>query len=291
MKIAVTGAEGQLGSEFKIIAKDYPDHSFNFLNKSSLDITSENSVKQFFKHNDIDFLINCAAYTAVDKAELEKDKARIVNEEAPRLLAQYCQEHNCVIIHYSSDYVYHKNGPATLTEQDNVNPKSIYAKTKLAGERAVLNECLQSIIIRTSWVYSSFGKNFVKTMLQLGRDREKVTIVNDQIGTPTYARDIAEATMHIVDKIKEGSTENYGVYNYSNLGITNWMDFAKKIFELENIQCEVYPTSTLEYGAAAERPLWSVLSKDKIQADFGLKIPHWEDSLSKCLLELKSVQH
>lgn len=287
MKIIVTGAEGQLGSEFKLLSRKNLDHTFVFANRSLLDISDISSLEKFFEINNPDVLINCAAYTAVDKAESEKEQSRKINEEAPGYLGQVCNKHNCILIHYSSDYVYHIGGSKPLTEIDNLKPKGIYAITKLAGEKNVIENCPRSLIIRTSWVYSPFGNNFVKTMLKLGKEREELTIVNDQLGTPTYAHDIATMTLQILPIICKSDFNDFGIYNYSNAGITNWMDFAKKIFELENIKCKVYPTTTKEYGAPAERPLWSVLSKDKIKRVFGLNIPHWEDSLKKCLEVLK----
>ena len=287
MKIIVTGADGQLGSEFKYISKDHPEHKFVFANRSTLDITNTTAIENFFKVNQPDVLINCAAYTAVDKAEEEFDSAKKINEIAPGILAKFCELHNSVMIHYSSDYVYHNTSNEPLTEEDEVTPQGIYAKTKLLGEKSITANCSKQLIFRTSWVYSSFKNNFVKTMLRLGREREELTIVSDQVGTPTYARDIAEATLRIIPEVCHPDFSDFGVYNYSNSGITNWMEFAKKIFELENIKCVVYPTTTKEYGAPAERPLWSVLSKEKIKSIFGLNIPSWEDSLKKCLQELK----
>ena len=291
MKIVVTGADGQIGSELRKVASSYNSYSFQFLNREGLDITDSTAVNQLFKNLQPDILINCAAYTAVDKAEVEKDSATLVNVDAPSILAKACKEHDCFMIHYSSDYVYHIGGNQPLLESDNNNPKGIYASTKLEGERKVLNTLKKSIVIRTSWVYSSFGNNFVKTMIRLGKERDKLNIVSDQIGTPTYAHDIAIATLDIIKQIANPEFDDFGIYNFSNAGITNWADFAKKIFELENITCEVYPITTKEFGAPADRPLWSVLSKEKIQKIFGLNIPNWEKSLQKCLLELKKGKH
>lgn len=291
MKIAVTGATGQVGSELRKISVEYPEYSFHFLDREALDIADQESVELFFKVNQPDFLINCAAYTAVDKAEDEIEKAALVNKEAPLFLAKSCATYQTKFIHYSSDYVYNIKSDEPLLETDDTQPKGIYAKTKLQGEKHVLDTNSDSIVIRTSWVYSSFGNNFVQTMIRLGKDRDNLNIVSDQIGTPTYAYDIAKATMEIVNQIKSPSFSSYGVYNFSNVGITNWADFARKIFELENITCEVYPITTKEFGAKAQRPLWSVLSKEKIKKVFSLKIPHWEDSLKKCLEELQKAQH
>lgn len=287
MNILITGASGQLGSEFRFISKNYKECNFIFTDRNTLDITNEKQVENVIHENKPDFVINTAAYTAVDKAEDQADLAKSINEQAPSLLAKHCNSIGCKLIHYSTDYVYNQSTNDPLQEDDAVNPSCIYAKTKLAGEDIILKECPRSIIIRTSWVYSSFGNNFVKTMLRLGVQREKLNIVSDQIGTPTYARDIATTTMSLLQSISDPSFNEYGVYNYSNEGVTNWAEFAKTIFELENISCEVYPISTSEYGAPADRPLWSVLSKDKIKRVFGIEIPHWETSLKKCLQELK----
>lgn len=291
MKIVVTGSDGQLGSEFKHISKQHPEFTFIFTNRSALDITDSGSVEQFLEINKPDILINCAAYTAVDKAEEETRSAKKINIKGPATLAKYCNEYNAVLIHYSSDYIYHNEGPKPLEEHDEVNPSSVYAQTKLSGEKEVIANSPRSLIIRTSWVYSSFGNNFVKTMLRLGQERDSLTIVNDQIGTPTYARDLALATLELVPQIMHPNFNDFGVFNYSNSGQTNWMDFAKKIFELENLKCKVHPTTTEKYGAPANRPLWSVLSKEKIKSIFGLNIPTWETSLMKCLHELKYIQH
>lgn len=291
MKILVTGADGQVGSEIRKVASSYNSYSFQFLNREGLDITDRAAVNQLFKKSKPDILINCAAYTAVDKAEEDQAKAILVNVDAAAILAEACKEHDCIMVHYSSDYVYHIGGNQPLVESDNNNPKGIYASTKLEGEQRVLDILEKSIVIRTSWVYSSFGNNFVKTMIRLGKERDKLNIVSDQIGTPTYAHDIAVATLEIIKQITSADFEDFGIYNFSNSGITNWADFAKKIFELENIECEVYPITTREFGAPADRPLWSVLSKEKIQQTFGLNIPNWEKSLQKCLMELKKGKH
>jgi len=291
MIIAVTGADGQIGSELQHISSEYDDYTFHFLNREKLDITNQKKISKFFQDERPNILINCAAYTAVDKAEEEKEKAKDINTTSAGFLAKACLEHDCKMIHYSTDYVYHLKTENALKESDNTTPKGIYAKTKLEGENIVLTTNPKTLVIRTSWVYSSFGNNFVKTMLRLGENRESLNIVSDQIGTPTYARDIASMTLNLVEQIVKPGFDDYGVYNYSNLGITNWAEFAQKIFELENITCEVYPITTVEFGAKAHRPLWSVLAKEKIKSVFGIKIPYWEDSLKKCLKELKNAQH
>ena len=287
MNILVTGANGQLGSEFKFISKDYSEYKFIFADRQALDITNEKLVASAIHDYKPDFVINTAAYTAVDNAENQGEIAKSINVQAPSYLAKYCDAIGSRLIHYSTDYVYNQLVNHPLSENDPVNPSCVYAKTKLSGEDIILKKCSSSIIIRTSWVYSTFGNNFVKTMLRLGKERDSLNIVNDQIGTPTYARDIAITTMSILQNLSNTNFAEYGIYNYSNGGVTNWADFAKTIFKLENISCKVYPISTKEYNAPAERPLWSVLSKEKIMRIFGIEIPHWETSLKKCLQELK----
>jgi dTDP-4-dehydrorhamnose reductase len=281
MNILVTGANGQLGSELAVLANNYENWNVFFYAYSEMDITNEAEITARLKENNADICINCAAYTAVDKAETDVNLCRKVNALGPELLAKACEASNTKLIHISSDYVYHTDSDLPLTEEDATLPKGIYAITKLEGDKAVIEFSRSYIIIRTSWVYSSFGNNFVKTMRRLGNDRDTLSIVADQIGTPTYARDIADTIFQIC---ATGWTDDQnGVYNFSNSGQTNWADFARKIFELENIDCQVIDISTKDYGAAAERPLWSVLSKEKIKTRFGIKPRHWIDGLKECL--------
>ena len=281
MKIVVTGANGQVGQELATIKDKYQSWDIYFYDRSSLDITDPSAIDDCFKAGDVDICINCAAYTAVDKAESEEDNCGLVNHSGPELLAKACNKYNVKLIHLSTDYVYHNDSTKPLLETDATMPKGVYAKTKLSGEQAVSANAESYIIIRTSWVYSSFGNNFVKTMLRLGKDRDKLSIVSDQIGTPTYARDIARTIYQIC---QQGWTKTQnGTYNFSNAGETNWSAFAREIFNVKNISCHVSDISTKEYGAAAERPLWSVLSKEKIKATFNVKPRHWKESLKECL--------
>lgn len=284
MNIIVTGSNGQLGNEFKQIAQNNESINFSFFNSKELDITDEEAVTAMFSSLQPDVCFNCAAYTAVDKAETETAFARKVNVIGAENLAKACLSQKAILFHYSSDYVYHIDQKDPLVENDPTSPQGVYAKTKLEGERKVSEILEQHIIIRTSWVYSSFGNNFVKTMIRLGKGRDALNIVADQIGTPTYAKDIAEASMEILDSILEKpETSPWGIYNYSNEGTTNWCEFAKTIFELESIQCATNPISTEEFGAPAPRPKWSVLHKEKIKSTFDLQIPHWKTSLQECL--------
>ncbi len=281
MKIIVTGANGQVGQELAAIKHNFKDWDIYFYDRPSLDITDPNAIHKSLQVSDADICINCAAYTAVDKAETEQELCERINHTGPELLAKACNEFNIKLIHLSTDYVYHNDSKEPLTESDATMPKGVYAKTKLGGEQAVSSHADSYIIMRTSWVYSSFGNNFVKTMLRLGTERDNLAIVSDQIGTPTYARDIARAIYQIC---AQGWSQNQnGIYNFSNDGSTIWSAFAREIFELKHISCQVSDISTKEYGAAAERPLWSVLSKEKIKTAFNIKPRHWKESLKECL--------
>ncbi len=281
MNILVTGANGQLGSELAVLKDNYENWKVSFFDIPEMDITNEADIAFRLKESNADICINCAAYTAVDKAESEIDLCRKVNALGPELLAKACNSTNTKLIHVSSDYVYHIDSDSPLMENDKTSPKGIYALTKLEGDQVIISNAKSFIIVRTSWVYSSFGNNFVKTMRRLGNDRDELSIVADQIGTPTYARDIADTIYKICHQ--GWSDDQNGVYNFSNSGQTDWASFARKIFELENIECQVHDITTKEYGAAAERPLWSVLSKEKIKTRFGIKPKHWEESLKECL--------
>jgi len=284
MNIIVTGANGQLGNEFREIAAINKTLNFSFFNSKELDITDEDTVNQIFASLDPDVCFNCAAYTAVDKAETETEAAMKVNVSGPILLAKACRTQNAILFHYSSDYVYHLHKKEALSEVDETNPQGVYAASKLEGEQKLIEIIEQYIIIRTSWVYSSFGNNFVKTMIRLGKERDTLQIVSDQIGTPTYARDIAEASMEILDNlIAQSEHTHWGIYNFSNEGVTNWCEFAQTIFELANIDCKTLPITTEQFGAPAPRPKWSVLNKEKIKSTFKLEIPHWKESLKECI--------
>ncbi len=279
--ILVTGANGQLGSELDALSTQYPDFDLFFTDRSLLDITNEEDIARFLDQHPFQYLINAAAYTAVDKAETEPELAKKVNALAPGLLAKACKQRNIALLHFSTDYVYHTEHNRPFKEDDFTAPKGVYAQTKLDGDLAVLSHTDNGMVIRTSWVYSSFGHNFVKTMLRLGKERDQLNIVFDQIGTPTYARDLAKATLDIIQEAKK--EELQGIYHYSNEGVCSWYDFALAIFELALITCDVRPIESKDYPTPAERPPFSVLNKGKIKEDFGISIPHWRESLADCI--------
>lgn len=283
MRILVTGADGQLGQELQDVCQDYADFEMIFHNRSGLDIINKDQINILFSSLQPDFCINCAAYTAVDKAETDAQLCHEVNVNGTHNLATACRDQNTTLIHISTDYVYNLDIDRPLVELDKVNPVGVYATTKRLGEVMAIDNCKKSIILRTSWVYSSFGHNFVKTMLKLGHDKDQLSIVSDQIGAPTYARDIANTILTIISQSKALTESDYGIYNFSNSEQTNWADFANTIFELKAISCQVNQITTKEYGAAAHRPLWSVLSKEKINNAFGIKPRPWKDGLIDCL--------
>ncbi len=287
-KILITGANGQLGSEINAIAPTLPLHDFFFTDVEDLDITNYEAIDSFISQNKINFVVNCAAYTAVDKAETEQEVAEKINALAPLLIAKACKKNSCKFIHISTDYVFDGTASTPITEDVATNPQSIYGQTKLKGEELIINELKDSIVIRTSWLYSTFGNNFVKTMIRLGSERDALNVVADQKGTPTYARDLAKDILHIIDKSSE-SAKNFvsGIYHYSNLGETTWCDFTKEIHALSGITCNVSPIPTSEYPTPAKRPLYSVLDKTKIQKTFGISIPKWQNSLKDCIEKLK----
>ena len=288
MKILVTGAYGQLGNELNCLTSEYPEWQFVFADIDTLDITNEESVKVFFEKKEPDFVINCAAYTAVDKAENDADTAEKVNAEASRILGKCSKNAGAKLIHVSTDYVFDGSSSKPYVETDSVNPQSIYGKTKLLGEQLCINENPETVIIRTSWLYSAFGNNFVKTMLRLGAERGKLNVVFDQVGTPTYAADLANAILAII-KLCENEPKRFipGVYHYSNEGVASWFDFAKAIFEISEVKCIVSPVRSFEFPTPAKRPEFSVLDKSKIKTTFGLEIPYWKDSLITCVEKLK----
>lgn len=286
LTILVTGANGQLGKELEHISQEYTDWTFHFMNREQLDLSNAESIVSTIREVQPDYVINTGAYTKVDLAEDEPEKAYQINTKALISLSEACNEVNASIIHFSSDYVYDSVVDRPLLEDDNNNPQSVYAKSKYEGEEIVKEKAQKWIIIRTSWVYSSYGHNFVKTMLRLGASRDELNIVNDQIGTPTYARDIARVTLMMVEKMDISTGKNVlsnEIYNFSNNGFTSWDAFAKKIFDLSNIECQVNGITTASYGAKAARPLWSVLSKEKIETTLGIHIRSWEVALEDCL--------
>jgi len=277
MKILVTGSNGQLGQSFRNTSLLYSEYNWHFMSSKDFDITNEKEVNRIFEKEKFDYCINCAAYTAVDSAEEDKDKAFLVNAKALEYLALNCEKFNSILVHVSTDFVFDGLKKTPYTELDKPNPINIYGKSKLEGEANIEKFCSKYFIIRTSWVYSNYGNNFLKTMLRLEKVKKRLNIVNDQTGTPTFAGDIANAIMIII----QSNTGNYGIYNYSNEGETNWFDFARAIFNIIDSKIEILPVSSNQYVTAAERPKNSVLNKDKIKKTFQIKIPNWKDSLEK----------
>ena len=282
MRILITGGNGQLGRAMQVVALNHSEHTYFFTDVNELDICDEAALSAFFKTNQIDCVVNCAAYTAVDKAEDEPELALLLNAVAPGYLAQVAEACDAAMIQISTDYVFNGRSFKPYTESDPTSPESVYGKTKLAGETAVTCHCRKAVIIRTAWLYSEFGNNFVKTMLRLGKVREELGVIFDQIGTPTYALDLAEAIMTIINK---GLTA--GTYHFTNEGVCSWYDFTLAIHRLADIKnCNVHPLHTADYPTKAQRPHYSVLDKTKIKTTFGIEIPHWEVSLERCFKEL-----
>ena len=283
MNILLTGCNGQLGNEIQLLEKDYGQHRFFNTDVAELDITNQLAVADFVGRNEIDGIINCAAYTAVDKAEDNKELCTTLNTVAPAYLAAAVEKRGGWIVQVSTDYVFNGKAHKPYVETDTPSPDSVYGSTKLAGELGVQKFCKRAMVIRTAWLYSTFGNNFVKTMIRLGKEREELGVVFDQIGTPTYADDLAKAIMTAVEKgIKPG------VYHFSNEGVTSWYDFTKAIHRIAGITtCKVRPIHTSEYPTPANRPHFSVLDKTKIKETYDMEIPYWEESLHKCIEKLK----
>jgi len=289
-KILVTGSNGQVGQELQFLANGSA-HTFIFTDVSDLDITDYSAVNNFFKEHQFDFCLNCAAYTAVDKAETDVELATKINVDGVKNLAQACLFNQTFLMQLSTDYVYHNTQNTPFKEGDSTNPQGVYAQTKLDGDLAALQVNTASMVIRTSWVYSSFGNNFVKTMIRLGTERDSLNVVFDQIGTPTYARDLASAMLDVVEKINTNSipaSKAYGVFHYSNEGVTSWYDFAKAIFDIEKIDCNLGAIESVQYPTPAKRPPFSVLNKSKIKTELDVTVPHWRDGLNRCLIAMKA---
>jgi dTDP-4-dehydrorhamnose reductase len=286
MNILVTGSNGQLAREIRSLSKEYKDNFF-FTKRQELDITQKKDIRDFIEKNSIDLIINSSAYTAVDRAEKEKEVANLVNSIGVQNLAEIAKAKSIVLIHISTDYVFDGKNYKPYIETDTPNPQNIYGQTKLKGEEAFRRVGTEGIIIRTSWVYSEYSNNFVKSMLRL-KKRGELNIIFDQIGTPTYAKDLARVILEIIDRdFKKLKSLKGEIYHFSNEGVASWFDFAKAIFELKNINIKLNPILTKEYPTPAKRPLYSVLNKSKIKRDFNLKIPYWRDSLKSCLKRLR----
>jgi dTDP-4-dehydrorhamnose reductase len=280
--VLVTGASGQLGQCLRSLEKRYPNISFFFNDRSQLDITNREEVKGFFEKNHIDWCVNCAAYTAVDNAETDLEKAQSINVDAVRNLADISSENNVKIIHVSTDFVFDGTQNIAYTEESKVHPLNVYGKTKLEGEIQLQASNPKHFIVRTSWLYSEFNANFLKTMLRLSKSRDEISVVSDQIGTPTYAKDLAEALLEIIST----ESEAYGLYHYSNEGVASWYDFAKTIFNTCEIDIKVFPVDTSSYPTPAKRPKFSVLDKTKFKKTFSIDIPYWQDSLELAISNL-----
>ncbi len=284
MKILVTGCKGQLGTELKKIAG--AEHQWFFTDIDTLDICNKAAVEECFGTNQIDACINCAAYTAVDKAEDEQQLATLVNTFAPKVLADACKRHDALLIHVSTDYVFGGDAHEPYKVDDPINPQSVYGSTKADGERAIRESGCNYMIVRTAWLYSSVGKNFVKTMLMLGDTKDEINVVADQKGCPTWAHDLAVALMALLKK--NGKNEVHEIFHFTNEGQITWYDFATAIMEIGEKKCKVNPISTDQYPTKAKRPAYSVLDLSKIKEFAGIEIPDWRESLMKCMEEIKT---
>jgi len=283
VKLLITGANGQLGSEIRQLADKYSDFEFVYTDVDSLDITDYEALKDLFSSQTIDYIINCAAYTNVDKAEDDYENAVKINIDAVSNLRRIAEEFETKIIHISTDYVFDSCGQnIPFKEDDKTFAESAYGSTKLRGELA-LQQSDNYMIIRTSWLYSSFGHNFVKTMLRLGKDKEELGVIFDQVGTPTYAADLAYAILEIIDYSEKNKEFKTGIYHFSNEGVCSWYDFASEIMRIANLDCKVRAIETKDYPLPAKRPTYSVMNKGKIKESFELEIPNWVDSLEKCI--------
>lgn len=284
MNILITGCNGQLGNEMQLLAKKNPQHQYFFTDVEELDITDAEAIDRFVQDNQVDCIVNCAAYTAVDKAEENEEFCNLLNNIAPGYLAKAIEKRGGYMVQVSTDYVFDGTNHTPYTEEEPTCPNSVYGRTKLAGEKQVLENCKQSMIIRTAWLYSTFGNNFVKTMIRLGQTKPELGVIFDQIGTPTYARDLAAA---IFAAINQGIVP--GIYHFSNEGVISWYDFTKAIHRIAGINdCKVRPLHTEEYPTPAARPHYSVLDKTKIKKTYGIEIPYWEESLKECVREILS---
>lgn len=282
--ILVTGANGQLGTEIRGLHNSYPHFNFIFTDFQELDITNAESVEKTLDEQKPAFLLNCAAYTTVDKAEQEETQANLLNAIAPKILAYACKKHGAKLMHVSTDYVFDGNANIPYNEDSTVNPQSVYGKTKLIGEQNVLKSGV-GMVIRTSWLYSAYGNNFVKTILKHGAIKPELGVVFDQTGTPTWAHDLAKAILQIVDS----GTENFKpeIFHYSNEGVCSWFDFAHEIVSLSNLNCKVKPIETKDYPTLATRPQYSVMNKQKIRNLYNVETPYWRESLIECLKQLR----
>jgi len=282
--ILITGSNGQLGNEMQQAAVRFPDFNYIYTDVAELDICDKGALGAFVKANSVNVIVNCAAYTAVDKAEDDVELCYKINRDAVRNIAEVATENKVKVVHVSTDYVFDGTNYLPYTEDMPVCPATVYGKSKLEGEQALLKNCKESVILRTAWLYSSFGNNFVKTMMKLGTERDSLGVIFDQVGTPTYAADLADAIMQLI------SSETFvpGIYHFSDEGVCSWYDFTKTIHRMANITCDVKPIETKDYPARTPRPHFSVLNKGKIKSTYGISIPHWEVSLEKCIQLLQN---
>lgn len=289
INVLVTGSNGQLGNEIRQQASCFPEFCFLFTDVQELDICNRDEVMRYVDDNKIDYILNCAAYTAVDKAEDEPALSYRVNCDAVENLALAAVAHQARVIHISTDYVYGGTSFRPYVEEDMTSPVSVYGQSKDAGEKLLMQTCPQSLVIRTSWLYSTYGNNFVKTMIRLGQERDELSVIFDQIGSPTYAGDLATAMLTIITQ-SENEGFRAGIYNFSNEGVCSWYDFTKAIHRLAGIRnCRVKAIETADYPSKATRPFYSVMNKKKIKRIFALDIPHWEESLTQCIAKLKEI--
>lgn len=292
-KIVVLGANGQLGQEFRHLASSYEYFTFEFYDRKDVDITDKVALNLLMDGSNPDFLINCAAYTAVDKAETDRDSCYAVNTDACSVITEVLTGRKVRLIHFSSDYVYHQYLGFPIRETDEPNPQGVYAQSKLEGEKIIRTSQIPALIIRTSWVISSFGHNFLKTMLRLGNEKPSLQVINDQYGAPTYARHLAQAVLDIIlITATDEKKVNYfnDTYNFANEGIITWYDLADRIMKEAGLKCIIHPITTADYPTLAKRPHWSLLSKHKIKERYELEIPHWYVALKECMDEIKNKE-
>ncbi len=284
MKLLVTGSNGQLGSELRELSGSFPEHEFLFTDVAELDITNETAIREFFDANQPEVVINCAAYTAVDKAETDEKAAFLINATAPGNLGRVSAERGALLVHISTDYVFDGKSWIPYSESAEPGPASVYGHSKLAGEQEIIKLAKKAVIIRTSWLYSSYGNNFLKTVLKYGPERGKMNVVFDQTGSPTYAADLAGAILELIPKVLD--QPGVEIFHYSDEGVCSWFDFATAIIELTGIRCRLSPILTSGYPLPAARPFYSVLNKQKIRTAFDLDIPYWRNSLIVCLKKM-----
>ena len=282
MNILITGANGQLGNEMRVLSKENGQHAYFFTDVQELDICDEQAVHGFVKDNRIDVIVNCAAYTAVDKAEEHEELCMRINRDAVRNLGEAAHAVGAKVIHVSTDYVFDGTSCRPYLESDATCPVSVYGRPKLAGEQALMEVCPDSVIIRTAWLYSEYGNNFMKTVLRLGKERDELRFIFDQVGTPTYAGDLAVAMLAVLERAEAGKFIP-GIYHFTDEGVCSWYDFTVKILQIAGMNNRVIPIETKDYPTPASRPHYSVLNKGKIKSTYGLTIPHWETSLAYCM--------